>query len=784
MALTDDILAYWNLNDNGSSGVSLVDDTGNGNTLTNNNGVTLGTGIIAGDAVFNPSLSNSLTTPITIGSDFSISAWVNITAFDGGVSVTGSSNDANAPSIVAASNVTYFFYGNNGGDCNSSINAPPLTIGTWHNIVGTISSSTSICRWYLDSVLISQDTFTGLGNFTEIQIGAYLARSIGTFNGQVDEVGVWNRALSPNEVYNLYYNGTGNTYPFTKPVIERPLTDDILAYWNLNNDGSGGVSLVDDTGNGYILTNNNGVTLGTGIIAGDAVFNGTQSLSNASFQAPSIGNFSVSLWANTTVFNNYSTLFTTRSISSFSAPSAYSITISPYGFVVIYSGGFIIDDGIVPIPSGTWTNIIVTRELGVCTIYLNGTSAATAAWTNDLTEPTLSLGSIYGILSEPLDGQVDEVGVWNRALSPEDVTKLYNGGSGNTYPFGQTPFSPLFYNNAENDGDWGNILNWWLDSGFTNQATALPTSTNPINLYNEVTQNTQGANQCFCSSANFWSANFGVGLTLQASGVVNMQGTSLLAGTTTDGVSMHDSSQLTATSVVEGNVTMRDSSRAFGSILGNATIYYDGGNGQFPIGGTVAGSVTYIGWPALSPQWFNDTVSGGANDGDFANMANWWSDNTYTTRPINSVGYQELPDASTDVFIAPDTGIYANTGGAILVNSITANKGYISSITLTVSNGIVFSGNGNYGTANSIIYANVTFSGTAYNNGSAIIGNADYKSSISLVESFNHNSLGNITLGALDGSSSMTVSIAGGGGTSLGTNWISRLLHLPWFINV
>jgi hypothetical protein len=55
------------------------------------------------------------------------------------------------------------------------------------------------------------------------------------------------------------------------------LTDSILAYWNLNNDGSGGVSLVDSTGNGYTLTNTD-VTLGTGIIGGDGVFNGSSSV--------------------------------------------------------------------------------------------------------------------------------------------------------------------------------------------------------------------------------------------------------------------------------------------------------------------------------------------------------------------------------------------------------------------------------------------------------------------------------------------------------------------------
>ncbi len=33
------------------------------------------------------------------------------------------------------------------------------------------------------------------------------------------------------------------------------------------------------------------------------------------------------------------------------------------------------------------------------------------------------------------DGVIDEAGVWNRALTPTEITELYNGGAGLTYPF-------------------------------------------------------------------------------------------------------------------------------------------------------------------------------------------------------------------------------------------------------------------------------------------------------------------------------------------------------------
>jgi len=50
------------------------------------------------------------------------------------------------------------------------------------------------------------------------------------------------------------------------------IRDGLSAYWNFNDDCSGGVSLADSTGNGYTLTNVGGVTLGTGVVGGCAVF--------------------------------------------------------------------------------------------------------------------------------------------------------------------------------------------------------------------------------------------------------------------------------------------------------------------------------------------------------------------------------------------------------------------------------------------------------------------------------------------------------------------------------
>jgi len=558
------------------------------------------------------------------------------------------------------------------------------------------------------------------------------------------------------------------------------LLDGILAYWNLNDNGSGGVSLVDSTGNGYTLTNNGGVTLGTGIIGGDAVFNGSSYLYDPAGALPVSQTFSVVGWV-------YGASLTSGDQRMYDDSGGIGLQTSAglFGgnFCVAVNGNIgpnFYDTGLT-FTNNSWNFFAVTLDSSFnLTYYVNQNSASInigsshGPWSS---KPT-TLGVDGDHATGFLTGSLDEIGVWSRALTPTEVNELWNSGFGNTYPF-QSVTTPQYYNNNQEDGDWGNILNWWIDSGFTIQSGFLPTSSTPVNLYNQVTQNTQGANQCFCASANFWSADFAYGLTLQSTGVVNMQGSSVMAGHTTDGVSMHDSSTLADTSVIDADVTMRDSSRAFGYIGGNAYVYYDTGNGQFPIGGTVAGSVSYLGWPAVTPQWFNDQVSGGADDGDFSNKANWWTDNNYTTRPVNAEGTQELPDASTDVFIAPNVGITANTGTSNpTINSVTAYNSNIQNISITATNGFLFSGN--EGVENAVLYGNVTFQDTAYNYQAIINGTATYKSAASLQNSWGENSLANLNFQLMEyGSTGFVVSIPTGNSRK---GFLSSLLGFPWYI--
>jgi len=65
------------------------------------------------------------------------------------------------------------------------------------------------------------------------------------------------------------------------------------------------------------------------------------------------------------------------------------------------------------------------------TIYLNGTAAAADTLTSQpiyMSLPEMHLGC--GGYGYPLNGALDEFGIWQRALAAEEVGQLYNGGSG------------------------------------------------------------------------------------------------------------------------------------------------------------------------------------------------------------------------------------------------------------------------------------------------------------------------------------------------------------------
>ena len=88
-----------------------------------------------------------------------------------------------------------------------------VAANTWYHIVGT-ADGTNV-KMYLNGSLIDTDLLAEPTGTTSFNIGRHTTDATGRyFKGHIGEVGIWNVALSPTEVTDLYAAGAGVSYPF------------------------------------------------------------------------------------------------------------------------------------------------------------------------------------------------------------------------------------------------------------------------------------------------------------------------------------------------------------------------------------------------------------------------------------------------------------------------------------------------------------------------------------------------------------------------------------------
>jgi len=84
--------------------------------------------------------------------------------------------------------------------------------GKWHFVVSTFDGE--MLRLYVDGSQVARKLGKGFPDDTgnqPLRVGANSLRLDGFFEGEIDEVRVWNRALSTEEIEDQYSNGIFDT---------------------------------------------------------------------------------------------------------------------------------------------------------------------------------------------------------------------------------------------------------------------------------------------------------------------------------------------------------------------------------------------------------------------------------------------------------------------------------------------------------------------------------------------------------------------------------------------
>ena len=212
------LVGWWKLDD--GSGTSAADSSGNGNTGTLNGSPlpTWTTGKINGALTFDGSSQYVTLASAALPSTFSASLWFKTTS-DGVLM-----SEQAYPVGGGPGSHDPFLYVQTTGILESSIYAgtgltittsSPVNDGNWHNAVYTVNMSTSVQTFYLDGSSVgSISGGAPEGPFPYIYIGTGDTTGFNNsnngwfyFNGTIDDVRVYNRALSASEIKNLYNAG-------------------------------------------------------------------------------------------------------------------------------------------------------------------------------------------------------------------------------------------------------------------------------------------------------------------------------------------------------------------------------------------------------------------------------------------------------------------------------------------------------------------------------------------------------------------------------------------------
>ncbi len=210
LILNDGMVGYWKLDE--TSGTSAVDSSGYGNTGTHTNSPTISS-TVPTTSFSNPrSLSFDGTNdyvdlgtgnPIGVGSAWSATAWVYKTSLTDGVIITKRnawSTGGNQFTFGTGDSLNHINVSKNTTYYNTSIAIPT---NQWTFVAASCNSSG--CTLWMNGTSESTATVgvTGSGTGQPLSIGA-IAGSQDYFGGRIDDVRIYNRALSDGDISNLY----------------------------------------------------------------------------------------------------------------------------------------------------------------------------------------------------------------------------------------------------------------------------------------------------------------------------------------------------------------------------------------------------------------------------------------------------------------------------------------------------------------------------------------------------------------------------------------------------
>src|SRR3989344_2227598 len=334
---------------------------------------------------------------------------------------------------------------NNSPDANS---VAPLNKWTHIAVTWNGSATATNVKIYFNGVgANSYSTANGVGdrvddNAQNLIIGHNEAlTSNGGFNGLIDEVRVYNRALSAAEIQALYKSGAAKI----NASQNSKLTNGLVGMWSFNGPDLTTTTAYDRSGQGNNGTLTNGPVPAAGTIGQALNFDGVNDYINvgSGSSLDNLGPMTASAWiyAKSSGEGGLTGRIFDKCMTGGSNNCwiFYQTTGGVGGLTFYVDGSTILrrisSNGVIQY--NKWHHVLVTWD-GVITtaasvhIYVDGNEVTYTTTTNGASRTSDAIESL--IIGNTIDsnrtwdGLIDEVRIYNRALTPDEIKRLYNMG--------------------------------------------------------------------------------------------------------------------------------------------------------------------------------------------------------------------------------------------------------------------------------------------------------------------------------------------------------------------
>ncbi|GAB4487939.1 MAG: hypothetical protein OHK0019_03590 [Saprospiraceae bacterium] len=297
------------------------------------------------------------------------------------------------------------------GDANK------LEPGVWKHVVFVHDGTND--KIYMNGIEVASKAVSGTMNSTNKPLGiGYNPIDGGNyFNGSIDEVQIYNSALSAGQIAALYANqSTAPTAPAS-----------IVASYSFNNNALDNTSYANHAQTKDVKSTTDRFGYGNSAYS----FNGTSSEIEAANSAHLNSIYTtVAFWVKPNSLPASGEVF----LLSFGGwQERFKISVPSHGKPVWTTNN---SSGISDMDSGdgntltpgVWKHVVFVHDGTNDKIFMNGVQVATKAVSGTLNSTTKPLGIGFNAVDGGnwFDGAIDEVAIYNYALSNADITNLYN----------------------------------------------------------------------------------------------------------------------------------------------------------------------------------------------------------------------------------------------------------------------------------------------------------------------------------------------------------------------